>query len=70
MNLVVSNSSIGALTISVIDVRGNLILTEKVNKNATKLVTPINVSQLPVGTYFLLANFNNSKNMNTKFLKQ
>jgi hypothetical protein len=70
MNLVVSNSSIGAMTISVIDVRGNLILTEKVNKNATKLVTPINVSQLPVGTYFLLANFNNSKNMNTKFLKQ
>jgi hypothetical protein len=70
MNLEVSNSSIGAMTISVIDVRGNLILTEKVNKTAIRLVTPINVSQLPVGTYFLLANFNKSKDINTKFLKQ
>jgi hypothetical protein len=70
MNLEISNNSIGTITISIIDVRGNLILSEKVNKTTAKLVTPINVSQLPIGTYFLLTNFNNSKGSNSKFLKQ
>jgi hypothetical protein len=70
MNLAVSNSSMGTMTISIIDVQGKLFYTEKINKAATQLTTPINVSQLPNGTYFLLANFNKSTQINTRFIKQ
>jgi len=69
INLALSNNKVGAFTISIIDVNGNLILSNKINKLAIELVTQINVSQLAKGTYFILTNFNNS-NLNTvKFFK-
>jgi hypothetical protein len=70
MNLEVSNTKIGFMTISVIDISGKLILNEKVYKNASKIITPINVSSLPNGTYFLVLNYNNSRTDNIKFIKQ
>ncbi len=70
MNLAVSNSLMGTMTISIIDVQGKMFYTEKINKKATQLTTPINVSKLPGGTYFLLVNFNKSTQNNTKFIKQ
>jgi hypothetical protein len=71
MNLQVSNNSIGTMTISVIDITGKLLMNQKVNKNASKIVTPINVSGLASGAYFLLINFNKSaSNKSIKFIKQ
>jgi hypothetical protein len=59
------------MTISVIDITGKLLMNQKVDKNAIKIETPINVSQLASGAYFLLLNFNKSgSNKNVKFIKQ
>ena len=70
MNLQVTNNKIGTMTISVIDVNGKLIRNEKVNKNSSKIIAPINVSSLPIGTYFLLLNYKNSLTDSIKFIKQ
>ncbi|MEI6086731.1 MAG: T9SS type A sorting domain-containing protein [Bacteroidota bacterium] len=70
MNLQVSNNKIGIMTISVIDISGKLILNEKVNKNSSKIITPINVSSFSIGTYFLVMNYNNSRTEHIKFIKQ
>ena len=70
MNLQVTNNKIGTMTISVIDVSGKLIRNEKVNKNSSKIITPINVSSLPIGSYFLVLNYNNSLTDSIKFIKQ
>ena len=69
INLEIINGSIGVIKISIIDVRGNLIFSEKVNKIAMKLISPINVSQFPTGTYFLLSNSNISDFREVSFIK-
>ena len=70
MSLEVSNELIGIMTVSILDARGSLIFCEKVNKTEVKFFTPINVSSLPTGGYFLLVNINNLRAINTKFIKQ
>ncbi len=70
MNLELSNAKIGTITISVIDLNGKLISNQKVNKNSSKIITPINVSSLSIGAYFLVMNYSNSRTDNIRFIKQ
>ncbi|MEI7627398.1 MAG: T9SS type A sorting domain-containing protein, partial [Bacteroidota bacterium] len=70
LNLQVSNNSIGKMTISIVDVNGKILYNESVNKLVSTFVTPINVSTLPNGVYFLLGSFSKFPSINTRFIKQ